>query len=109
MKVVRAIRSGAGQGMPKQHVEVRKCCAVSADSVWQVAGDFCAVWHPLIVTMEKEHDARGNVIRRFTVLGEDIIYRERLTRFSASDLEFSYEHLEGIRAVKSYEANFKVI
>ena len=49
-----------------------------------------------------------SIIRRFTVQGEDTIYRERLTYFSETDREYAYTHLEGIHGVKSYAARLKI-
>ena len=91
--------------MTSREIYIRGEVSSSADAVWAIAGDFCGLWHPVIATIEAE---QGGSIRRFTVKGEDTVYREQLTYFSASDRTYSYTHLEGIRDVKSYEASFTV-
>jgi pimeloyl-ACP methyl ester carboxylesterase len=79
--------------------------AASADQAWAVVRDFCAPWHPLIETMEAE---AGGTIRRFTMKGEETVYRERLTWFSDSERSLGYTHMQGISGVEHYDGRLTV-
>jgi len=74
-----------------------------------VVRDFCAPWHPAIAVMQAEQTETGNLIRRFSVKGDNAVYRERLTYFSDSDRVMAYWHEAGIKGVQSYEARLTVI
>ena len=75
-----------------QHLNVHSARPTDTDpdQVWAVVRDFCAPWHPAVQGMEPERDRSGALIRRFTVRGEDTIYRERLTYISNSDRVMRY-------------------
>lgn len=47
-------------------------------------------------------------MRRFTVRGDNTIYRERLTWFSDSERAMAYTHVEGIDGVENYDARLTV-
>lgn len=94
--------------MPREQVHVTGQCPASPEAVWTVARDFCGHWHPLIATIRAERDARGALVRAFTVTGEDTLYREQLTWFSDSDRTLAYTHLQGIADVETYDARMSV-
>ena len=94
--------------MPRDRIQVVGRSPASAEAVWTVAGDFCGRWHPAIAAIRSEHDARGSLIRAFTVHGEDTLYREQLTWFSDSDRTLGYTLLEGIAGADSYDARIGV-
>ena len=58
--------------------------------------------------MIRDPSDQGHLIRRFTVLGEDTIYRERLTWFSDSERTMKYCHLAGISGVEYYDAELVI-
>ncbi len=91
--------------MTRRHVHIEGTVAVSADVVWSIVREFCGDWHPALATIEAE---QGGSIRRFTVKGEETVYREQLTYFSDTDRTYSYKHLEGIHDVESYDASFAI-
>ncbi|MFN3645793.1 MAG: alpha/beta fold hydrolase [Gemmobacter sp.] len=92
--------------MPRDRVQVRGQLAASADAVWHMAGDFLGAWHPAIARIEAEPGVHET--RRFTVRGEDTIYRERLTYRSESDRVLAYRMLEGIEGADRYDARLSV-
>ena len=94
--------------MPRDQVQVIGHCPASPAAVWAIAGDFCGHWHPGIAAIREERDARGSLIRAFTVHGEDTLYREQLSWFSNSDRSLGYTHLEGIAGVERYDARMTV-
>ncbi|MFT5115916.1 MAG: pimeloyl-ACP methyl ester carboxylesterase [Parasphingorhabdus sp.] len=79
-----------------------------SEHIWSITRDFCNPWHPAIETMQAEYNSQNNIIRAFTVKGEDTLYREQLTYFSDTDRSLSYRHLEGIAGVESYIASLSV-
>jgi pimeloyl-ACP methyl ester carboxylesterase len=91
--------------MAQREVHIHGKVSAPAETVWAMVRDFCGAWHPALASVVAEE---GGLVRRFTVKGEDTIYRERLTFFSDSDFSYSYTHLDGIRDVESYEASFTV-
>lgn len=58
--------------------------------------------------MQAERDARGSLIRAFTVKGAGTVYREQQTYLSDSDRTLAYTHLEGIAGAESYDARVTV-
>ncbi|CAN7361066.1 alpha/beta fold hydrolase [Rhizobium sp. LjRoot30] len=94
--------------MAKQRVEVFGYSAAEPSAVWAVAGDFCGAWHPAIDRMQAERDARGALIRAFTVKGEETLYREQLVYRSDSDRTLVYTHLEGITGADRYVARLAI-
>jgi hypothetical protein len=68
--------------MARDGVHVIGFAAAEPAAVWAVARDFCGAWHPGIATITEERGPRGAVIRRFTALGEETVYREQLTYLS---------------------------
>jgi pimeloyl-ACP methyl ester carboxylesterase len=94
--------------MPRDQIQVIRHCPASPEAAWAIAGDFCGHWHPGIATIRAERDARGSLIRAFTVHGENTLYREQLTWFSDSDRSLGYTHLEGIAGVERYDARITV-
>jgi pimeloyl-ACP methyl ester carboxylesterase len=94
--------------MPRDQVHVHGHVPLPPEQVWQVAGDFCAAWHPAIREIVVERDTRGALIRAFRVHGEDTLYREQLTYRSDSDRVLGYTHLEGIAGCEAYDARFSV-
>lgn len=94
--------------MPHLKVHSFATCDAAPDQVWNVVQDFCAPWHPAISDMVAEKGDCGGLIRKFTVKGEDTIYRERLTYYSASEMSYAYTHVEGIQGVTSYSARLTV-
>ncbi|HMS94104.1 MAG TPA: alpha/beta fold hydrolase [Tabrizicola sp.] len=95
--------------MAKDRVQVTGRIATDPASVWALLGDFTAPWHPLVATIRSERDARGALIRAFTVQGEAVTYREQLTYLSDSDRVLGYTHLEGIAGCDRYVARISVI
>lgn len=91
--------------MARREVHIQGKVSAHADVVWAMVHDFCGAWHPAIISIETEE---GGNIRRFTVQGEDTVYRERLTYYSDSERAYVYRHLEGIRDVENYIATFSV-
>ncbi|RKD40519.1 alpha/beta fold hydrolase [Rhizobium sp. WW_1] len=94
--------------MPRERVEIIGQCPASPEAVWAIANDFCGQWHPAIADIHAERDARGSLIRAFTVHGENTLYREQLTWFSDSDRSLGYSHLEGISGVDHYDGSIIV-
>lgn len=94
--------------MPTDRVHVHGHLAADPAAVWAVLRDFCAPWHPWIATMRAERDARGSLVRAFTVAGEDTVYREQRTYLSDSDRTLAYTHLEGIAGCEAYDARVTV-
>jgi len=92
--------------MPRDRVQVRGMVAASADAVWAMAREFCVPWHPAIASMKAEPGVPET--RRFTVKGEDTVYRERLTYRSDSDRVLAYTALEGIEGADRYAARLSV-
>jgi len=78
------------------------------DVIWALVRDFCAPWHPAVEAMRREIDANGGLVRAFTVVGEDTVYRERLTWFSDSLRTMAYTHVEGIAGVEAYDGQLRV-
>lgn len=74
----------------------------SAEAAWGAVRNFAAPWHPMVTSMVSE-TADGSLVRRFSIQGEDTIYRERLTWFSDSEQSMAYTHLEGIEGVDRYD------
>lgn len=94
--------------MPRDTVQVHGTVAASPEAVWAVVRNFCDGWHPAIATIRAERDARGALIRAFTVTGEETLYREQLTWLSDSDRTLGYTHLQGIARAESYNARMSV-
>lgn len=94
--------------MARQTVEVSGVSAASPEAVWSVVSDFCRQWHPAIATIHGERDARGALVRAFTINGEDTIYREQLTWLSDSDRTLAYTHLEGIAGAEAYDGRIAI-
>lgn len=94
--------------MPRDQVQVLGHVPAPADQVWAVARQFCAPWHPWITSMQAQSDARGSLIRAFTVAGEETLYREQRTYLSDSDRTLAYTHLQGIAECDRYDARLTV-
>jgi pimeloyl-ACP methyl ester carboxylesterase len=94
--------------MTRLKVQAQAVSAACADDVWAVVQDFAAPWHPAIAQMTPEQNAQGQLIRAFTVKGDDSTYRERLTYYSASERTYAYTHLAGIAGVTRYDARLTV-
>jgi pimeloyl-ACP methyl ester carboxylesterase len=92
--------------MPRDRVQVRGVAGRDAASVWAVAGDFLGTWHPFIDHIEAEPGVPET--RRFTVKGDDAVYRERLTYRSESDRVLAYQALSGIEGADRYAARLSV-
>lgn len=92
--------------MPRDRVQVRGTLAVPAGAVWATARGFLNPWHPAIDRIEAEPGVHET--RRFTVKGEDTVYRERLTYRSDSDRVLAYRMLSGIEGADRYDARFSV-
>jgi pimeloyl-ACP methyl ester carboxylesterase len=94
--------------MGRDWVHVHGHIAADPAAVWAVARDFGGAWHPWIATIRTERDAKGHLIRAFTVTGEDTLYREQQTYLSDSDRVLAYTHLDGIAGAESYDARLTV-
>lgn len=94
--------------MADKHVDVSVEIDASANQIWARVSDFCAPWHPLVETMTREVDVGGHIIRAFSVQGEDTLYRERLTWYSASKRTMAYTHVAGIDGADRYDAKLSV-
>lgn len=94
--------------MARDGVHVHGHVVADAGAVWAVLRDFCGAWHPWIATIRAERDARGSLIRAFTVVGEETLYREQRTFFSDSDRVLAYTHLQGIADCDSYDSRVTV-
>ena len=94
--------------MPRDTVHVHARLAADPAAVWAVARDFGGAWHPWIETIRTERDAKGHLIRAFTVKGEATLYREQRTYLSDSDRVLAYTHLDGIAGADSYDARLTV-
>ena len=94
--------------MGRDRVHVHGHIAADPAAVWAVARDFGGAWHPWIATIGTERDAKGHLIRAFTVTGEDTLYREQQTYLSDSDRVLAYTHLDGIAGAESYDARLTV-
>jgi len=94
--------------MPRESVHVHAHVAAEATAVWAVLRNFCGLWHPWVEGVREERDARGSLIRAFTVKGENRLYREQQTYLSDSDRVLAYTHIQGIADVDSYDARVTV-
>jgi pimeloyl-ACP methyl ester carboxylesterase len=94
--------------MAERRVQVQRVVPADADAVWSVAGNFCTSWHPAMTDCRCEHDARGALIRVFTIEGDAATYREQMTWFSDSDRSLGYTHLQGISGCDAYDARLSV-
>jgi len=94
--------------MATERVQVHRLIPRDPDAVWAVAGDFCGLWHPAMTRCRAERDARGALVRVFTVQGEDTEYREQRTWQSDSDRTLGYTHLAGIAGCEAYDARLTV-
>jgi pimeloyl-ACP methyl ester carboxylesterase len=94
--------------MPRDTVHVHARLAADPEAVWALARDFGGAWHPWIETIRTERDAKGHLIRAFTVKGEATLYREQRTYLSDSDRVLAYTHLDGIAGADSYDARLTV-
>lgn len=92
--------------MPRERVQVIGHASAEPAAVWAVAGDFLGRWHPAIERIEAEPGPHET--RRFTVKGEDTVYRERLIYRSDSDHVLSYTALSGIEGADRYVARLSV-
>ena len=92
--------------MPRDRVQVMGHLAADPAAVWALAGDFLGAWHPAIDRIEAEPGP--HVTRRFTVKGEDTLYRERLIYRSDSDRVLAYSALAGIDGADRYDARLSV-
>lgn len=92
--------------MPRDRVQVIGRGSNDASQIWAMAGDFLGTWHPAIDRIEAEPGP--HVTRRFTVKGEDTVYRERLTYRSDSDMALAYSALAGIEGADRYVARMSV-
>lgn len=88
----------------RQQVHSVATSDAAPDTVWAIAGDFFAPWHPAIATMATEPEQ----VRAFTVKGEGNTYRERLTYLSHSDRTYAYTHVTGIEGVHRYDARLTI-
>ena len=94
--------------MGRDVVQVQGKVPRAPDDVWRVVRDFCGAWHPWVATVRQERGPKGALVRAFTVMGEDTVYREQQTYFSDSDRVLGYTHLEGIRDCEAYDARVTV-
>ncbi|MCC5987171.1 MAG: alpha/beta fold hydrolase [Pararhodobacter sp.] len=94
--------------MPSQRIQIHRLIPADPAAIWAVARDFCGLWHPAMASCREERDARGALIRAFTVHGEETLYREQLTWFSDSDRSLGYTHLQGIEGCERYDARLTV-
>lgn len=99
------VLSGCGTEAPGT-LEVNKSIQIdsSLESVWNYAGDFCAisVWHPAVETCEiTEED--GATYRMLT-LGDGAQIKERHDGETATG--YSYTIIEGPLPVKDYSSTF---
>ena len=100
------VLSGCGTEAPTS-LEVNKSLQIdsSLESVWNYAGDFCAisVWHPAVETCEiTEED--GTTYRLLT-LGDGAQIKERHDGETATG--YSYTIIEGPLPVKDYSSTFQ--
>lgn len=94
--------------MATRSVQASAVSAAAPSQVWANVSDFCAPWHPMVESMQRETDSAGRLIRAFTVAGEQTLYRERLTYLSHAQRRMSYTHLEGIAGVTRYDATLEI-
>lgn len=94
--------------MATERVQVHRLIPRDPAQVWAVARDFCGLWHPAMTACRAERDARGALVRAFTVQGEDTEYREQLSWFSDSDRSLGYTLLAGIEGCEAYDARLTV-
>ena len=101
------IISGCGSNEPAT-LEVNKSMSISAglDSVWDHAGDFCAIeiWHPAVETCEITEE-EGSTYRILT-LGDGAQLKERHDGDIANG--YSYTIIEGPLPVQNYSSTFQV-
>ena len=101
------ILSGCGAEEPST-LEVSKSMTINAslDSVWEYAGDFCAisVWHPAVETCEIAEEE--GVTYRMLTLGDGAQLKERHDGDTANG--YSYTIVEGPLPVSDYSSSFMV-
>jgi pimeloyl-ACP methyl ester carboxylesterase len=94
--------------MARENVRVMAKTSATPDAIWAVARDFCGAWHPGLSSIVAEAGPAGAMIRRFTVHGEDTVYREQMTYLSDSDRTLSYTHLQGVAGANRYIGRLSV-
>lgn len=99
------VLSGCGTEAPTS-LEVNKSIQIdsSLQSVWEYAGDFCAisVWHPAVETCEISEE--GGDTYRILTLGDGAQIKERHDGETATG--YSYTIIEGPLPVKDYSSTF---
>ncbi|MDE0154055.1 MAG: SRPBCC family protein [Gammaproteobacteria bacterium] len=100
------ILSGCGTEAPGT-LEVNKSLQIdsSLESVWDYAGDFCAisVWHPAVETCEISEE--DGATYRILTLGDGAQIKERHDGETATG--YSYTIIEGPLPVKDYSSTFQ--
>ena len=100
------ILSGCGTEAPTS-LEVNKSIQIdsSLESVWNYAGDFCAisVWHPAVETCEITEE--DGTTYRILALGDGAQIKERHDGETATG--YSYTIIEGPLPVKDYSSTFQ--
>lgn len=87
-------------------VEERGTAPGTAEAVWAVVGEFCAIknWHPAVADCEETTEG-GETFRTLT-LQDGAKVKERLT--DKDDTSYSYEIIESPLPVKNYEAELDI-
>ena len=100
------VLSGCGTEAPTS-LEVNKSIQIdsSLESVWNYAGDFCAisVWHPAVETCEITEE--DGATYRILTLGDGAQIKERHDGETATG--YSYTIIEGPLPVKDYSSTFQ--
>lgn len=75
-------------------------------SIWEMAGDFCAIktWHPLVADCVESKE--GDVVFRTLTLKDGGTIKEKLV--DSDDMSYSYEIVESPLPVKNYTAKLWV-
>ena len=100
------VLSGCGGADTPNTLEVNKSLQIdsSLQSVWDYAGDFCAisVWHPAVESCEISEE--GDDSYRILTLGDGAQLKERNDGETATG--YSYTIVEGPLPVKDYSSTF---
>lgn len=106
-----AFAADGATGAPQLHVSKSVSIAAPADKVWNAVKDFNALntWHPAV---DKDEIVAGTnnasgAVRLLTLKGGGTI-KEKLLKFDAAGMSFSYAIVEGVLPVSSYQSRLVV-
>ena len=89
-------------------VHCEKKFKIDAEKIWSLLKDFSNEWHPMVNRMNFDRGLNGALIRKFTTIGDETSYEEKLTYISHWDREMRYVLVKGIKGIEFYRASISV-